>query len=1013
MRSLRPLALLGAIIIAPAARAQLSTPLDSTTLAALSWRSIGPANMMGRVADLAVDAKNHKIFYVASAAGGIWKTINAGTTFFPLFDHEQVVSMGALAIAPSDGNILYAGTGEQNSRNSISPGGGLYKSVDAGRTWKLAGLEATQAIGRIVVHPTDPNIVYVAALGHTWNANAERGLYKSVDGGTTWTMAKFVSDKAGFIDVVMDPRDPNTLYASSWERLRGPYFLKSGGPGSALWKTTDAGATWTEIKGEGWPTQMKGRIGLAIAASNPKVLYANAEVDTNPNPLKKGEKADTSKRQKPNSGVYRSADGGATWTRMYRNEGDARPFYYSQIRADPKNENRIYWMSSVFHFSDDGGKTVRRGALSIHTDWHAMWIDPDDTDHFIIADDGGLAITWDKGGTYTFPNVFAIGQFYAASFDMQKPYRVCGGLQDNGSWCGPSRSRQRSSPTTPALSNADWFNIGSGDGFATAQDPTDPNIIYAESQGGNISRYNIATGARIAIRSGRPGRGPYEDSLVVVRGDTTKPETPEISRALQQVRDKAKLDSTAGLRFNWNTPYFLSLHNPSVVYAGGSKVIKSSDRGDHFHPISPDLSGHDTIKINVSTKTTGGITADATGAETYGTVTALAESPIRPGILWAGTDDGRIWLTRDDGGHWDDLTMRFAGVPKNSWVTRIEASHFDTSVVYVAFDNHQENDFAPYLFVSNDMGKTFASLVNDLPRTGPAFLHVVREDPINRDLLFVGSDVAAYVSTNRGKRWQRFMTNMPTVPVHDLRIHPRDHEIIAATHGRALWIADIGPLEQLHDSVMKQSAYFFPPKAAYQYTPSEVQNWAGNHLFAAENPPYGAELVYRLTSGDAKKDTARITVTNVAGDTIRSFTGPGGVGINRAVWDLRRNPLPLGPAALRDSIIAARVRKVRDDSIKAAAKGTDTTEAARRDSTAARERRAPGYINLRPAEAAPGASETRGGGGGGGGARTGINVEPGDYLVTIRVGGVVMKRAVRVERVGEIIEGTPPPDDDH
>ncbi|MBA3646367.1 MAG: hypothetical protein H0W63_09335, partial [Gemmatimonadaceae bacterium] len=734
--------------------AQLSTPLDSTTLAGFRWRSIGPAVMGGRVTDIEAVPNNPKIFYVATATGGIWKTINAGTMFFPVFDKERAISMGDIALAPSNPDIIYAGTGEEDSRNSISPGAGIYKSTDAGRTWKLMGLEATQQIGRIVVDPVDPNIVYVSALGHAWGPNAERGLYKTTDGGVHWTLSKFVSDKAGFVDIAMDPSDHNTLYASSWERVRGPYFLKSGGPGSALWKTTDAGATWTEIKGNGFPATMKGRIGLALSPSSPKTIYAWVEADTLPNAAR-GTANDTSKRKKTLSGIYRSNDGGQSWTLGFRNEpaasgggglADARPFYYSQIRVDPGNPEKIYWMSSVWRVSTDGGKTYRRGALNIHTDWHAMWIDPRDSDHFILGMDGGVAQTYDGGGTYDFINTIALGQFYDVSYDMQKPYRVCGGLQDNGSWCGPSRSKNAT-----GITNSDWVNVGGGDGFYTAQDPNDANIIYSESQGGNASRLNFDQNTRtIIMRGGGRDRGSiFEDSLIVARGDTTLPVTPEITRSLATFRTRAAVDSARGYRFNWEAPFFLSPHSANTIYMGGNRILKSSDRGDHFYPISPDLSTKDSARINISVKTTGGISRDNSGAETYGTITTATESPIRPGILWAGTDDGNVWLTTNDGGNWTDITKRFPGIPKRSWVSRVEASHFDTATVYVAFDNHRENDFKPYLFVSTDFGRTFRTINSDLPTGGPDFVHVVREDVVNRDLLFVGTDVGAYVSTDR------------------------------------------------------------------------------------------------------------------------------------------------------------------------------------------------------------------------------------------------------------------------
>jgi hypothetical protein len=990
--------------------AQLTTPLDSTTLAGFRWRAIGPANMSGRVTDVEGVPGNPKVFYVATATGGIWKTINAGTMFFPLFENEKVISMGDIALAPSNPDIIYAGTGEEDSRNSISPGGGVYKSTDGGRTWKLVGLEATQQIGRIVVDPTDPNVVYVAALGHAWNSNPERGLYKSTDGGATWKLVKFVSDKAGFVDLAMDPKDHNTLYASSWERVRGPYFLKSGGPGSGLWKSTDAGATWREIKGGGFPETTKGRIGIAVSPANPQIVYTWVEADTLPHALARGAKPDTAKRQKTLSGIYRSTDGGATWTLTYRNEppaggagglGDARPFYYSQIRVDPHNPDRIYWMSSVFRSSEDGGKTYRRGALGVHTDWHAMWIDPNDPDHYILGDDGGIAVSYDRGGTYDFINTFPIGQFYAVSYGMEKPYKVCGGLQDNGSWCGPSRAKNR-----VGITNDDWYNVGGGDGFYTAIDPDDPNTVYSESQGGNASRLNIGQNTRTVIMrgGGRDRTSIFEDSLIIARGDTTRPETPDISRTLAAIRARAAADSARGYRFNWSTPFFISPHSASIIYMGGNRLLKSTDRGDHFYPISPDLSTRDSARIIMSTKLTGGITRDNSGAETYGTITTTAESPIRPGILWAGTDDGNVWVSTNDGGQWTDITTHFPGVPKKSWVSRVEPSHFDTATVYVTFDNHRENDFKPYVYVSNDFGRTFRSIASDLPSTGVAFVHVIREDPFNRDLLYLGSDVGAYVSTNRGASWQRFMTGLPTVPVHDLKIHPRDRELIAATHGRSIWIVDVAPLEEMTNSVMARGTNFFTPKTAYEYSQASTQSFTGNKWFVAPNPPYGAELVYRLTSGHSR-DSTRILVTDIRGDTVRTLTGPGGPGLHRAYWDLREHPRPLGPAARRDSINTARERREREDSVRAA----------RRDTTgggfAGGGRRgqggrggAPGEINLRPAE-----SPTLGSGGGGGGGgffgrgRAGDIVDPGDYMVTITAGGQTMRQVVHVERVSDIV----------
>ncbi|HKG90395.1 MAG TPA: hypothetical protein VKA84_00810, partial [Gemmatimonadaceae bacterium] len=904
-----------------AARAQPTAPLDSATLSMFRWRSIGPANMGGRITDVEGVAGS-KTFYVAAAAGGIWKTVNNGTFFFPVFQRERVISMGDIAVAPSNPDIIYAGTGEEDSRNSISPGGGVYKSADGGRSWRVVGLAETQHVGRIVVDPQDPDVAYVAALGHAWGPNRERGLYKTTDGGGTWQLVKFVSDRAGFVDLVMDPSDRNTLYAASWERERGPYYLRSGGPGSGIWKTTDAGRTWTQLRGNGLPTTTFGRVGLAVAPSNPRVVYALIEADSNPNPESlvsrngnravRGERADTARRQRLQSGLFRSADGGQTWERMNRDNN--RPFYYSQIRVDPRDENRVYWLATQFRFSDDAGRTWRSGALGVHGDHHALWIDPNDPEHFIVGSDGGVSLTWDRGGSYDFLSTMALGQFYTVSYDTQRPYRVCGGLQDNGSWCGPSRLAEG------AITNADWFRVGGGDGFYTAQDPDDPSVIYSESQGGIISRLDLSTGRRTPIRSGgwRTGRQQFEDSLVVARGDTTQSETPALTRRLAEIRARASADSAQrDMRFNWNTPFFLSEHNARTVYAGGNRLLKSTDRGDHFFPISPDLSTRDTTKIRVSTTTTGGITRDATGAETYGTITTVAESPIRPGILWVGTDDGNLWLSTTDGGTWTSLTGRLPGAPPRTYVSRVEPSRYDTAAVYVALDGHRTNDFTPYVYVSTDMGKSFRSIASNLPVGGADFVHVVREDPYNPNLLYAGTDVGAYVSLDRGASWQRFMTGLPTVPVHDLKVHPRDRELIAATHGRSIWIVDVAALEEMVDSVMRKPAHLFAVRPAYDAVPTPPTAAAtGQRFFRAEPVPSGVPIYYRLASGE-RRDSAVVVVTNVAGDTVRVMRAPGGTGLHRVYWDLRARPRPLGPAALRDSTIAARRRAAQLDSLRA------------------------------------------------------------------------------------------------
>ena len=892
------------------------TSLDDATVTGMRWRNIGPANMMGRIVDIEGIPSPSKTFYVSSAGGGLWKTTNNGVTFKPVMDSARVSSGGDLAIAPSDTNVIYWGTGEPNSRNSISPGGGVYKSTDGGRSWAFLGLAETRSIGRIQVHPTDPNTVWLAALGHPWGPNKERGLYKTTDGGKTWTLKKFIDDKTGFVDVQLDPRNPNIVWASSYQRVRGPYFLNSGGPGSALWKSTDGGETFAEVKGGGFPATMKGRIDIAIARSNPDVMYTMVEADTAPN-AKPDPKAAPARRP---SGLYRSEDAGKTWA--YMNPENTRPFYYNQVRVDPKDPNRVYWSSTPVKFSSDGGKTAGNTTEGIHVDHHAMWIDPNDPQRIITGNDGGVGVSNDRGGNWLFPNSIALGQFYNISADNAVPYRVCGGLQDNGSWCGPSRRKQG------PITNAMWHNVGGGDGFVTQQDPTNPDILYSESQGGSMGRLNFATGERTGLRKPTWRDGGYlqwNDSIYAVWPDTTKPATAAQKRQMAAFRARQRADSVAyALRWNWNTPYIISKHNPATLYFGANRVLKSVKYGDDMFPISPELSYADSAKLFVALRTTGGITPDVTGAETFGTVVSLNESPIRPGLLFAGTDDGRVWFTRNDGANWEEVTGKFTGVPAGSYVSRIEPSHFDSTTFYVTFDNHRRDDYNPYVFVTNNFGQSFTSIVNNLPTGQTDFVHVIREDVKNRNLLFVGTDVGAYVSIDRGQSWQRFMSGLPTTPVHDLLIHARDNELIAGTHGRSIWIADITPLQQMTNEVRMAKAAVFTPRTGFQWGESTINGGnAGHGVFQAPSPQYGASLWYRLT--EAAGGQVRIVIQNAAGDTLRTLTGPGQVGLHNVVWDFRGQGAPaplvaLSPAQLRDSIKSAqRVARVLDSLEKAGA----------------------------------------------------------------------------------------------
>ena len=757
------------------AAGQLTDQVPDEVWETFRWRSVGPANMGGRVTDVEGLPSPSKTFYMAAAAGGIWKTTNNGITFRSIFNDPRVVAMGDLAIAPGDPSQIWAGTGEEDSRNSISAGGGIFKSTDGGDSWELKGLRDTQVIGRVVVHPLDPDVVFVAALGHIWDANPERGLYRTTDGGETWELVKFISDKAGFVDVALRPDDPNTVFAASWERARGPWFLNSGGPGSALWKSTDGGTTWTEVQGDGFPTTTKGRIGLAISRSEPDIMFAMVEAE---------EEEDGS----GGNGLYRSADGGDSWEKV--NDANSRPFYYSQVRVDPQDPDRVYFSSTPVQFSSDGGRTAGTTTNGIHVDHHAMWIDPVDPERIVVGNDGGVAITYDKGGNWRYLNTMALGQFYDVSYNMEKPYRVCGGLQDNGTWCAPSRLSRGQ------ITKYHWATISGGDGFVTAQDAEDPNLVWAESQGGNMRRIDMATRESTALEKPEweDVWRPLQDSIVMLLdGGAT-----EDDARVMALREQATADSASHImRWNWNTPFFQSVHDRRNFYAAGNRVVKSTNFGDELRIISPDLSYADPGKIEVSTRTTGGVTPDVTGAETHATISALAESPLIQGLLFAGTDDGRVWTSPNDGGEWTELTGRFPGVREGTWVSRVEPSRHDPKRVYVSFDGHRTNDFTPYVYVSDDGGDAFRSIAANLPTGAPDFVHVVREDPRNPNLLFAGTDVGVYASLDRGGSWRRFMESMPATPVHDLRIHPRDRELIAGTHGRSIWIVDIAPLQDL------------------------------------------------------------------------------------------------------------------------------------------------------------------------------------------------------------------------
>jgi photosystem II stability/assembly factor-like uncharacterized protein len=855
------------------------------------WRPIGPANMMGRVTDVEGIPSPSKTFYFAGAAGGIWKTTNNGQTFEQIWDETRVIAMGDLAIAPSDPMQIWAGTGEEDSRNSISPGAGIYKSMDGGETWEFKGLKDTQVIARIQVHPEDPNTVYVAALGHIWGENPERGLYRTRDGGDSWELVKYISERAGFVDVQLHPDDPDTIFATSWERIRGPWFLQSGGPGSALWKSTDGGDSWEEIEGNGFPTTEKGRMEIAISPSNPDRMYAMVEAE-------EGEGSD-------GNGLYRTDDGGESWEHV--NDENTRPFYYSQVRVDPVDPDRVYFSSTPVKYSPDGGISSGNTTVGVHVDHHAMWIDPNDPNHIVVGNDGGIAISWDQGGNWEVPNIMPLGQFYHATYNMDVPYRVCGGLQDNGTWCGPSR-RARG-----GITNYMWATINGGDGFVTAQHPTDHDLVFAESQGGNMARIRMSTSQRTGLQkpSSDDARIMWEDSIITVWPDEENEPPVDIQARIDEFRaiQEAAVDET-NLRWNWNTPFFLSPHDPNVFYAAANRVLKSDNLGEDLRVISPDLTTQDAEKYRISSETTGGITPDVTGAEVHTTIVSLDESPLVQGRLYVGTDDGNVWMSPNDGEEWIELTDRFSGmVPDSTYVSRIEPSSHDSNRFYVTFDNHRRDDFTPYLFVTDDNGESFRSIASDLPTGSADFLHVVREDPVNPNLLYVGSDVGVYISLDRGGSWHRFMESMPAVPVHDLRIHPRDRELIAGTHGASIWIVDVAALQELSMApTLAEGPMLLKPAPGLQFGDDfRGGESVAQQTFEGVSRGYGALIQYYLPERPEERQV-QFRIESMDGSFVSELTGSRSTGLNSVTWNFQGAPperMALSPAQRRDSIQTA------------------------------------------------------------------------------------------------------------
>jgi len=865
-------------VIAMSARAATPDQANPTDkLKNLEFRELGPATMGGRIDDFAVVENNPNIVFVGVASGGVWKTTNNGTTWEPVFDKEGVSTIGDIAIAPSDPSIVWVGTGEPNNRQSSSWGDGAYKSLDGGKTWKKMGLEATRHIGRIVIHPKNPDVVYVAALGHLWGANPERGVYKTSDGGKTWTQVLKINDDTGVSDIAMDPESPDTLYAAAYERRRTPFGFNGGGADGGIYKTTDGGATWKKLT-KGLPYENggdTGRIGLDIYRKDPNIVYALV--------------------QHEKGGIYRSEDKGETWKKM--GETNPRPSYYSQVRVDPNNDLRIWALGAAMFYSEDGGKTFSTQRVQkIHGDFHAMWIDPADSNHVITGSDGGIHWSYDNGRTWDFVNTIAIGQFYEIGLDNEKPYHICGGLQDNGSWCGPIQALTRD-----GIANEDWQVIHGGDGFYAEIDPVEPWIVYTESQDGYIDRRDLRTGQQRSIRPVAKAGEPH-------------------------------------YRFQWNSPVAVSVHDHNTIYYGGNFLFKSTDRGDSWTRLGAELTtGVDRNKLQIFGKTPDKSTLSRhDGVQEYPTITTLSESPLTPNVLWAGTDDGNLQVTRDGGKTWKNVAGKVPGVAKGTYVSRVVASKYADGTAYAAFDGHRSDDYGIYIFLTTDYGESWKAIRNGIPDSAGS-VHVVREHPRNQNLLFAGTEFGLWVSWDRGANWTALKNNFPTVPVDDIEIQARENDLVLATHGRSIWVFDdLTPIEKMDAKVAASDMTFFAPRTATTWHLRNRRWSAGQKMYTAKNPPYGAILNYYLkevippepakaekdkddkdkkekaapeekskTDAGAKKEgKAKISVEDKDGKVIREFDGPGAAGVNRTSWDLRWNS-PAEPTEEQKEAMAA------------------------------------------------------------------------------------------------------------
>ncbi|MCB0704254.1 MAG: hypothetical protein KDC34_03050 [Saprospiraceae bacterium] len=814
--------------------------LDMNLFHGMQPRNIGPAGMSGRVTAVDVNLSNPDQIFVGTASGGLWMSEGGGVSWKPIFDSMEVASIGAVAIDQSNPDVIWVGTGEGNPRNSQSSGGGIYKSIDGGRTWMLMGLQRTRNIHRIIVHRDNPNIVYVAAIGYAWGDSADRGVYRTTDGGKNWEKVLFVNNRTGAADFVVDPTNPNKMFVNMWEYRRWPWFFKSGGPGSGLYVTLDGGDTWTKrTEKDGLPKGELGKIGLAIAPSSPNVVYALVEAEKN--------------------GLYRSSDGGFTWTKVNDKDIGDRPFYYSDIAVDPENENRLYNVFSNVKVSQDGGKTFETllGWDNVHGDHHYWWISPDDPSYMIDGNDGGMAITRDKGASWQFIENLPVGQFYHIAVDNDYPYNVYGGMQDNGTWQGPGSVWRRG-----GIRNGYWNEITFGDGFDVVIDRNNPNIAYTMYQGGNLFKVDLTTGAAQLIKPVHP-EGEY-------------------------------------LRFNWNAGIAQGALVPNTLYYGSQYLHASDDGGRSWRIISPDLTTNDPAKQKQLES--GGLTLDVTGAENYTTITCIAPSSRVKEVIWVGTDDGNIQLTSDGGKSWTNVGRNIRGLPQGGWVAQIHASRVNSSEAYVVVNNYRQDDWTPYLFRTRDLGVTWERVASQSSVDGYCLSFV--QDVYEPRLLFLGTEFGLYVSVDEGANWTKWTQGYPTVSTMDMVIHPREQDLVIATFGRSIFILDdIRPLRNMAQigasKVLNSGLFVFPGPTAYQahYMQAPGTRFTGNSIFKGDNRPGGAMITFyvkEITKKDkdgkaAESDTLNVEIKDMNGAVVRQLRVGAKKGVNRFQWNTRKD----------------------------------------------------------------------------------------------------------------------------